>query len=63
MLGCCFLVAEYASEYHKRKLAVAREKRSFEMRERVLVCGGGTCTCAGVSAPEESEELLREKDV
>jgi len=64
MLGCCFLVAEYASEYHKRKRAAEQDKpkRSYEMRVRALVCGD-KCACACVSVPDEGEALLPARDV
>ncbi len=42
MFGCCFLVSEYTKEYRRRNREEdqAAEKRSFEMRESVLVCSG-----------------------
>lgn len=64
MLGCCFLVAQYASEYHQRKLAAAQEKqdkRAYEMRVRVVGCG--CAKCVGAEAPEEREALLKRRDV
>lgn len=61
MLGCCFLVAEYAKEYRRRKREEdqAAEKRSFEMRERVLVCSGDSFK----SHSDERDALLSARDV
>jgi hypothetical protein len=60
MLGCCFLVSEYAKEYKRRKREeeLATEKRSFEMRERVLVYGGDWCA----TKSEEREGLLNARE-